>query len=270
MGLNRKKELTNMHFKTNAFAHRAARVAHLARGASLLAVTAMALVPQTMRAQKDPLVLDDFSTGKGKAESATGAKYYAQTGTGIVGGTRNINLIMGPGDSASVFAQPVQVQVRPQPKDSATPSALIVSAGFQAYGTVQVYYDGSATESVDLNLVPYDRFRVTFAGLIGTVDFAFEVADIAGNLSAVTCFIGPFSGTNIDGSGFTITTVDIPQASLISPGTVDWSNIKLISMQLGSASAYGLSNFAITDLSAIMATDPAGTVTCPPGGTSGQ
>jgi len=36
-------------------------------------------------------------------------------------------------------------------------------------------------ESLDLNLVPYNRFRVTFAGLVGTVDSAFEVADIAGN-----------------------------------------------------------------------------------------
>jgi len=55
----------------------------------------------------------------------------------------------------------------------------------------------------------------------------------------------PLSATDVVGSGFTVTTVDIPEASLTSPGTVDWSNINLIVMKLESASVYGLSNFAI-------------------------
>jgi hypothetical protein len=61
--------------------------------------------------------------------------------------------------------------------------------------------------------------------------------------------------------------VGIPQASLTSPGTVDWSNIKEIHFSLERANSLGLSSFAITDLSAIMASDPAATVTWPPGGT---
>jgi hypothetical protein len=252
-----------MHFKTNAFARRSARVGHLATGASLLGGVVMALMPQTMRAQRDPRVLANFATGAMRSQSVTGTTYYTQTGTGIVGGTRNINLVI---NTANVFVQPVQV--RPQPEDSATPSALIMSAGFQAFPEAGVYYLGSATESLDLNLVPYNRFRATFAGLVGTVDFAFEVADSTGNYAAVTCFIGPFSGSNVDGSGFTITTLDIPEASLTSPGTVDWSNIKEIYFSLGPANSLGLTSFAITGLSAIMATDPVGTVTCPPGGAS--
>jgi len=252
-----------MKLKTNAFAHRATRAAHLATGASLLAVAAMTLIPQTMRAQVDPLVIDNFATGPVKAEATSGVKYLSQTGTGIAGGTRNINLVFGTGKTTNEFAQPVQVQVRPQPKDSGTPSALIVSGGFGAFAVVELYYEGPATRSFNLNLAPYSRIRVTFAGLVAPQDFAVEVWDNTHNYSEVACNIGPFAQSGPVGT-FTITTVDIPEENFgpTVAGPVDWSGIEVIYLQWEQANYSGLNSFAITEVSALMASDPVGTLTC--------
>jgi hypothetical protein len=251
-----------MHFQTNAFTRRATRVVHLATGAGLLAAVAMALIPQTMRAQVDPLVIDNFKTGGFKAESTTGTKYYTQTGTGIYGGTRNINLVMGSSDA---FAQPVQVQVRPQPKSSATPSAFIVSGGFGAFAEVDLYYEATG-ESLNLNLAPYNRIRVTFAGLTSPQAFFVNVYDNTGNYSEVECNIGPFAQNGPVGT-FTTTTVDIPEENFgpTSAGPVNWGDIEAIVLewaQAGSADYYGVGSFAVKEVSALMASDPVGTVTC--------
>jgi len=251
-----------MKLKTKAFALGAARAAHLARGAGLLAAVAIAWMPQTMRAQKDPLVIDNFQTGGGGAEATSGVKYLTQTGTGIYGGTRNINLEVSTG-AGNLFAQPAQVQVRPQPNTSAAPSAFIVNAGFDVFTYIQLYYEGATTESLNLNLADYNRIRLTFAGLIKGQDFNIEVYDNTGSWSLVSCGIGPFTQTGV--GTITLSTVDIPKENFgptAAGNPLDWSNIELIDLIWEAGNVYGTNNFAITEVSAIMATDPVGTVTC--------
>jgi hypothetical protein len=144
-----------MKFKTNAFAHAATR------GAGLLAAAAMAWMPQTTRAQD--LTLDDFSTGPGKLEATSGSHTVSQTGTGIVGGTRNISLVYGKKDK-SEFGQESTLQVRPSTSKN-VPSALIWSNGFDATPGIELEYFGLNQDTpLNLNLTNYDRFRVGFQG----------------------------------------------------------------------------------------------------------
>ena len=252
-----------MHFKTNALAHRAARAAHLAARASLVAALAMTWMPQTMRAQKDPLVIDNFQTGGFKSPAETGgATSYTQNGAGIYGGTRNINLVVSTG-TGNLFALPAQVQVRPQPNTSATPSAFIVSAGFDVFTYMQLYYEGATTQSLNLNLADYNRIRLTFAGLVTVQDFNIEVYDNTGSWSDVSCGIGPFAPAGV--GTVTLITLDIPKENFgntAAGSPVDWSNIELIDLIWEPGNLYGTNNFVLTEVSAITATDPVGTATC--------
>src|ERR1022692_4499994 len=113
-----------MKLKTKVFALRATRVAHLSLGAGLLALVAMAWIPQTMQAQN--LILDNFATGGGKVAATTGVQTVTQTGTGIYGWFRQIRLTVdnGSGVSTDPYQQPVQAQVRPSARASDTSSLL--------------------------------------------------------------------------------------------------------------------------------------------------
>jgi hypothetical protein len=142
-----------MRFKTNAFAQTATRVAHLAHGAGLLAVVAMAWMPQTMRAQEgsDPWVFDDFSTAGGKLEATSGPHSVNQTSSEIIGGTRSISLNYTASDP-SKFGQESTLQVRPSSKKQ-VPSALIWSNGFDATPLIDLQYFGlDADTPLNLNL----------------------------------------------------------------------------------------------------------------------
>jgi hypothetical protein len=117
-----KKEITNMKFKTNAFAQTATRVAPVSGWACLLAVVAAAWMPQTMRAQEgsNPWVLDNFKTGGGKLQATSGTHSVIQNGSGIIGGARSLTLVFGP--NADEFGQPSTVQVPAQRRSEGGPS----------------------------------------------------------------------------------------------------------------------------------------------------
>jgi hypothetical protein len=82
----KKKSLQIMKLKTNVFA-------------VSLAAVAMAWMPQTMRAQGNALVLDNFQTGAGKIAATSGT----QTGSGIVVGGRSV---LGEAPSGPRWAGP--------------------------------------------------------------------------------------------------------------------------------------------------------------------
>jgi hypothetical protein len=232
-----------------------------------LAVIAVALISQTMQAQtsqpKNGLI-DNFTTG-GTGSSplrATSGSYtdhpsVALDGAEIFGGSRYVGIWFGSNE----FVQTVQMQVTPRSEASGIPSAMIVSAGFDTYSAVELIYP--ATGSLNLNMtspIDYNRFRLTFAGLAEPVDFAFDVWDITGNYSEVSCEIGPFGMP-----GYSLaTTVDIPTASFgpTVAGRVNWSNITAVLLEWGASESYGMGSFAITEFSALTSSAPAGTVTC--------
>ena len=246
-----------MKFKTNAFAHRATRAVHLATGAGLLAALAMACMPQTMRAQEgsDPWVLDDFSTGAGKLEATSGEHTLNQTGADIIGGTRSITILYGKKDK-SAFGQESVFQVRPSTSENA-PSALIWSNGFDATPEFVVEYPSNDTP-LNLNVTSYDRFRLSFEGLSTGVELLFEVW-YGGSFQYFGPLSCPLTASN---SSF---TVDLP-FSAFTPGLVPitWNSLDQLTLQFSEGtSPLNSPNLAITGFSALMSTDPAGTVTCP-------
>jgi hypothetical protein len=251
-----------MKFKTNTFTFPAAPVADLALSAGLLALMAMVLTPLTMRAQVDPLTLDNFSTGPGKVDATSGTRTVRMNGSGIYGGSRAFSILLNKGSNE--FAQTAQAQVRTQLTDSATPSAMLVSEGYGVNGTIQLEYEGPTSESLNLDMVPYNRFRVTYAGVAELLTLEFLVIDNTAQYSNVFCAVGPYA-PSLSSSGFT--TVDILTASFppTHAGPVNWGNIELVELQWTPANSYGVNNFAVTDISALTSSDTSvPTVMCTP------
>jgi hypothetical protein len=126
----------------------------------MMTAVAIALLPQAMRAQVDPPTLDNFSTGAGKASATSGTKTVTMTGSGIYGGSRSVSVVFDKGYRANAFGQPAQAQVRPEATGAATPSGLLVSEGYDVDAVIQLAYEGAASESLNLDMAPYNRFRV--------------------------------------------------------------------------------------------------------------
>lgn len=196
--------------------------------------------------------IDNFKTGAVKmVGSLTQTTTTTQTGDGIYGGNRSIQMIPD-WFGTNTFAQPAQVQVRPS-STAAVPSALLLSNGYSAFPAVLVIYGD--TTPLNLNMVPYNQFQLSFAGLSGALDLIFEAHDVTGAIGEVTCGPSPQSGEAF--------TLDIPLANFSNPA-LDWSSISAILVGFYSADVYGTPNLAITGFSAILPTDTTGTVSCGP------
>jgi hypothetical protein len=249
-----------MHYETNAFAQTAKRLTRLARGASLLAALAMAWIPQTMRAQdgSDPWVLDNFRTGGGKLQATSGTHSVIQNGPGMVGGERSLTLVFGP--NADEFGQTSTVQVRPSADPKVVPPAMIWSNGFDTVPYFYVEYDGLNNDTpLNLNLTNYnyDRFRISFKGLSTGVVLVAEVS--YGGSFQYYANLG--CGLTASNSSF---TVDLP-FSAFAPGLapITWNSLDGLLLQFSEGtSPLNSPNMAIIGFSAIMSTDPAGTITC--------
>ena len=227
-----------MQFKTN-----------IGRCAGLMAAAAMALMPQIIRAQD--LILDDFTTGAGKlGPISSGSRTATQTGTGIVGGSRYANLNIGKA-SANEFHQASDVQFLPSTTPN-VPSAMVWTAGYKSNARIEIGYGFLANSiPLHLNLISYDRLRVSFDGLTQPLNFNVEVwygpnSNVVASLGCNLIPSGPF-------------TLDFPLSAFVSgsPGPVDWSNIAgfYIIFQ-------GAPSLAITRFSAIPSTDPPGSAVC--------
>ena len=247
-----------MKFTTNAFALRATRVAHLAHGAGLLALVALAWMPQTMRAQENPYVFDTFQTGGGKLQTTSGNQSVIQPGSGIIGGARTLTINYAA--STDEFGQPSTVQVRPSADPKVVPPAMIWSNGFDTTPEFYVEYFGLNSDTpLGLNLTNYDRLRVGFQGLSTNVVLVAEV-----------WYGGSFQYYGFQTCGLTASTraftVDLP-VSAFTPGTIPitWSNLDgLLLLFSEGSSPLSSPNMAITGFSALLPTplDPP-TVTCP-------
>jgi hypothetical protein len=159
----------------------------------------------------------------------------------------------------SEFGQESTLQVRPSTSKN-VPSALIWSNGFDATPGIELEYFGLNQDTpLNLNLTNYDRFRVGFQGIsTGIV------------LTAEVWYGGDFNTYGIESCGLPASdspfTVDLP-FSTFAPGTtpITWSALDGLFMELTEGtSALNSPNLAITGYSAILATDPAGTITCGP------
>jgi hypothetical protein len=267
-----------MKLKTNVFADRATRVAHLAsKGencmsknfgtrAALAAVLVSILAPSAIWGQGKEHVcensspapssgscyIDNFETGAVRMlGSTTQNTTTTQTGEGIYGGNRAIEMVPN-WFGTNTFAQPAQVQVRPS-GTAGVPSALLLSNGYSAFPAVIVTY--GQTTALNLNLVPYNQLQLSFVGLSGALDLHVLAFDPTGANGAAVCAVYPQSGEAF--------TLDIPLANFSNPA-LDWSSISAIDLGFYSGDVYGTPNLAITAFSAILPTDTTGTVSCVP------
>jgi hypothetical protein len=206
-----------MKLKTNVFAHRATRVAHLAsKGdigmsknvatrAGLAAAFVLVLAPSAIWGQAKEHVcensspapwsgscyIDNFETGAVRMPgSVTQTTNTTQPGEGIYGGNRAIEIVPN-WFGTNTFAQPVQVQVRPS-GTAGVPSALLLSNGYSAFPAVIVEY--GQTTSLNLNMLPYNQFQLSFVGLSGTLDLNVDVFDTSGSQGVAACGVFPQSG----------------------------------------------------------------------------
>lgn len=206
--------------------------------------------------------IDNFTGGYGLVKPITsGSEFVNQpatgTGSGIVGGTRSINLGSGSG-ATNQFGQPTQAQTVRKSSTNPTP-ALVWSNGYGNYSELQVIYGdtGEGVAPLDLDLTQYNtdsngRIRFTFAGLQQEANFNVEV-DNPGEV--FDCAI------NIDQS-ITSFTVDFPFDQFGSTD-IDWEDITGILFELQGGYA-GAPNLAVTDIEVIAATSstPPASYTC--------
>ena len=237
-----------MKLETNVFALRTTRVAHFATGAGLLALMAMAWMPQTMRAQEgsNPWVLDNVKTGGGRIQGTSGTPSVIQNGSGIIGGERSLTLVFGP--NSDPFGQISTAQVRPSADPKVVPPALIWSNGFDTVPGFYVEYFGLNNDTpLNLNLTDYDRLRVSFEGLSTGVVLVAEVW-YGGSFQ----YFAPLScGLTASTSAF---TVDLP-FSAFTPGLapITWNSLDGLLLQFSEGSSpLNSPNLAITGFSALM------------------
>jgi hypothetical protein len=235
-----------MKFRMNDFRFPAPRAA---------AVTfALALSPCAIWAQLP--VIDNFKTCTGKLGPFTSGQHtVVQKGTttspcSMVGGERQLNVNFN-NPPINEFNQTMQAEVQASDKEGAPP-AYIVSAGYKAYGGVQLIY-GSGAKPLNLSLAGYDAIRVTFDGIEGSVNFNLVEFDNKGNND---CGINP---GNILNSPLTI---DFPFASFGS--SANWSDVVALVFEFQAIANLGVPNFAITSIEAIVeSAQPPATMVCP-------
>jgi hypothetical protein len=111
---------------------------------------------------------------------------------------------------------------------------------------------GNLPNPLHADFTPYDRFRVHFVGINGTLNF---------NILAFTSTSWLQFGCNLAPT-FVPTTVDLPFANGVGPG-VTWSSIDTMDF-IFQSSGEGGQDFAISLLELVPAGTAPGDVTCGP------
>jgi hypothetical protein len=232
-----------MKFRMNIFRFPAPRLA--------AATFALALSPCAIWAQLPNI--DNFKTCTGKlgpftsgAHTVTQQAPANEPACSIIGGQRVVNVGFDT-PPINEFVQPLQAEVIAGKKGG----AFVVSAGYKAYGGVQlVYGEGSP---LNVSFAGYDTIRVTFDGIEGSVNFVVAEAD---NKGVNYCGINP---GNILNSPLTI---DFPLANF--GASANWSDVTALVFEFQAIANLGMPNFAITGIEAIVESEqPQPTMVCP-------
>jgi len=193
-------------------------------------------------AQSLPTV-DDFATGPAMVSLTGGDSTTKQTGSHILGGSRLTQLVF----SANPFHQITEMRIHKGDSQTA-PSALIFSEGFQSSFMFNLQY-GTANQSLHADLTPYNRFRLHFFGIAGTLNFNIE-AYTGTTYSQWSCNLNPASGPIL---------VDFPFADAGGSGAnlAAIDQLNFIFQAAGDAVETGL-----TEIEFVPASAPPGDVTC--------
>jgi hypothetical protein len=217
----------------------------------MAAVTfALALSPCAIWAQLPNI--DNFKTCTGKLGPFTSGQHTVvqqaptnEPACSIVGGERTVRVNFDT-PPINEFVQPMQAEVRKK-------GAFVVSAGYKAYGGVQLVY-GGGDNPLNLSFAGYDTIRVTFDGIEGGLNFVVAEAD---NKGVNYCGVNPPS--DILSSPLTI---DFPLANF-GPDA-NWSDVLGFTFEFQAIGNLGVPNFAITSIEAIVESEqPQPTMVCP-------
>jgi len=204
-----------------------------------LAVAAVLVISSFAAAQK-PLTIDSFSSGFYTKTLTQGSGYYTQTGN-MAGGSRDVYLgVCGDPCTANPFGQPVTFQVKKAANGE--PNALIFDTGYKANGNLQVIYGEGG--NMNLNLSPYDRFRLYFDGADQGINFDMIVYT-DGNYSSTGCnFNDPGLLTNF--------TLEVPFEYIT--GDADFTDITAVGFSFDVAQGSGGEDWAVTYIEAVNGT----------------
>ena len=202
---------------------------------TIILAMAMIAASQTTRSQ---VVIDDFKTGKYKASLKNETVTAYQTGTGIIGGTRQISFGVQP---LGGFNEPSSLHVRRN-------GPLILSAAYRSSWSIYLLYGVNAdgqTNPLNLDLTVYNKIRLNFDGADLDISDAVQLIDSQGNRASLTKSIAAEAG----GGEF---YVDYPLDEFIGvPGPIDLQHIDSIFILLQAGTATGANDFALKSIEAI-------------------
>lgn len=204
----------------------------------LTTITLFAAVITGALAVRAQLVIDDFKTGKYKASLKNETVVAYQTGTGIIGGTRQTSFGVQP---LGGFNEPSILHIRRN-------GPLILSAAYRSSWSIYLLYgvnaDGTANP-LNHDLSVYSKIRLNFHGADLDISDAVQLIDSQGNRASLTKSIAAEAG----GGEF---YVDYPLDEFVGvPGPIDLRHIDSIFILLQAGTATGANDFALKSIEAI-------------------
>ncbi len=184
------------------------------------------------------IVIDDFRTGKYKANLKNETVVAYQTGAGIVGGTRQTSFGVQP---LAGFNEPSILHIQRN-------GPLILSAAYRSSWSIYLLYgvnaDGQANP-LNLDLSGYSKIRLNFDGADHDISDALQLIDSQGNRASLTKSIA----ARTDGGEF---YVDYPLEEFVGvPGPVDLRHIDSVFILLQAGTATGANDFALRSIEVV-------------------
>jgi hypothetical protein len=197
-------------------------------------------------------IIDDFSTGpvtitfNGATQTTDLVKTVTEKGSTILRGERQTSFEL------SLAGNPflLDAEFKINGATATAPAALTTAAGFQMSSRIDINYGNYVNKPLNVNLTPYDRFRVHFLALDGDQDIVIQTFAPGGD--------GQW-GCSLAASPYHPVVVDMPFVN--SPGA-SFSGISQISV-ISQGGAYGYET-GIGLIEVVKKGTPNGDVTCAP------
>lgn len=202
---------------------------------TIILVAAVTAAAQAVEAQ---LVIDDFKTGSYNVNLKNETVKAYQTGSGIIGGTRETSFGVQP---LGGFNEPSRLHIRQN-------GPLILSAAYRSSWSIYLLYGVDASgqaNPLNLDLSVYNKIRLKFDGADLDISDAVQLIDWNGNRASLTKAI---SAESSGGAFF----VDYPLDEFVGvPGPIDLQHIDSIFVLLQAGTATGANDFALKSIKAI-------------------
>ncbi len=199
-------------------------------------------------------LIDDFTTGpvtiefNGAKQSTDFVKTVYASGAHIVGGKRQTSFEVPL--AGNPFRLNAQLQIKG--KTASAPAALTTVNGFQMSTRIDISYGNYVLKPLNVDLTPYDRFRVHFLALDGDQDLVMQT------FPSVTPAGEGEWGCSLPSSPYYPVVVDLPFAN--SPGAALSSVSEIGVVSQGGAYGYEV---GISYIEVVKAGTPPADITCP-------